>query len=34
MVKFGKTEIGKEKFYTAIKSMNIWDINVIFGMLM
>ena len=28
MVKFGKTEIAKEKFYAAIKSINIWDINV------
>ena len=28
MVRFGKTEITKEKFYTAKKPINIWDVNV------
>ena len=28
MVKFGKTEIAKEKFYAAKKPINIWDVNV------
>ena len=28
MVKFGKTEIANENFYTAKKPINIWDVNV------
>ena len=28
MVKFAKTEIAKEHFYAAKKSINIWDVNV------
>ena len=28
MVKFGKTEITKEKFYGAKKPIKIWDVNV------
>ena len=28
MVKFWKTEIGKEKFYAARKTMKFWDFNV------
>ena len=28
MVKFGKTEITKEKFYAAKKPIKIWDVNV------
>ena len=28
MVKFGKTEIAKEKFYAAKKPIKIWDVNV------
>ena len=28
MVKFGKTEIPKEKFYVAKKPIKIWDVNV------
>ena len=29
MVKFGKTEIAKEKFYAAKKPIEIWDVNVV-----
>ena len=28
MVKFGKTEIAKEKFYAAKKPIKIWNVNV------
>ena len=28
MVKFGKTEIAKEKFYAAKRPIKIWDVNV------
>ena len=28
MVKFGKTEIAKEKFYVVRKPIKIWDLNV------
>ena len=28
MVKFGKTEIAKEKFCAGKKAMKIWDVNV------
>ena len=28
MVKFGKTEISKEKFCAAKKPMKIWDVHV------
>ena len=28
MVKFGKAEIAREKFYAAKKPINIWDVNV------
>ena len=28
MMKFGKTEIAKEKFYAAKKPIKIWDVNV------
>ena len=27
MVKFGKTDIAKEKFYAAKKPAKIWDVN-------
>ena len=27
-MKFGKTEIAKEKFYAAKKPIKIWDVNV------
>ena len=28
MVKFGKTEIAKERFYAGKKPRKIWDVNV------
>ena len=28
MVKFGETEIAKEKFYAAKKPIKIWDVSV------
>ena len=28
MVKFGKTEIAKQKFYAAKKPIKIWNVNV------
>ena len=28
MLKFGKTEIAKEKFYGGKKPIKIWDVNV------
>ena len=28
MVKFGKTEIAKEKFYDAKKPIKVWNVNV------
>ena len=28
MVKFGRKEIAKEKFYAAKKPMKIWEVNV------
>ena len=28
MVKFGKIEMAKEKFYAAKNPLNIWDINI------
>ena len=28
MVKFGKTEIAKQKFYVAKTPTKIWDVNV------
>ena len=28
MVKFGKREISKEKFYAAKKPIKLWDVNV------
>ena len=28
MVKLGKTEIAKEKFYAGGKTIAIWDVNV------
>ena len=28
MVKFGRTEIAKEKFYAGKKPIQIWDVNV------
>ena len=28
MVKFAKTEVAKENFYAAKKSINIWDVNI------
>ena len=28
MMKFGKTETAKEKFYAAKKPKKIWDVNV------
>ena len=28
MVKFGKTEIAKKKFYAAKKAIKVWDVNV------
>ena len=28
MLIFGETKIAKEKFYAAIKPINIWDVNI------
>ena len=28
MLRFGKTKVTKEKFYTAKNPINIWDVNV------
>ena len=28
IVKFGKTQIAKEKFYAAKKPTKVWDVNV------